>query len=72
MKKIRVSLIATIIILILIGLTNMTYAASTMDLNITDTRPFTNSKFTITVGGAGIQKDASVFKVLRRNGGAFV
>lgn len=72
MKKIRVSLIATVIILILIGLTNMTYAASTMDLNITDTRPFTNSKFTITVGEAGIQKDATVFKILRKNGGAFV
>lgn len=72
MKKVKVSLIATIIILILIGLTNMAYAAATMDLNITDTRPYTNSKFTITVGGSGIQKDASVFKVFRKNGAAFV
>lgn len=72
MKKIRVSLIAVSIILMLMLLTNMVYAANTMDLNITDTRPYTNSKFTVTIGEDGIQKDAVVFKVLRKDGGRFV
>lgn len=75
MKKIRASLITISVILILLFLTNMVYAADTMVLNITDVRPpntVPNSKFTITVGGSGIDKDAIVFKVLRKDAGAFV
>ena len=65
MNKLKVSVIAVIIILMLMALTNIAYAVESMDLNIVDERPYTNSSFTVTVGGQGTQKDARVFKVLK-------
>ena len=65
MNKLKVSLIAVTIICILMFLTNMVYATESMELNIVDERPYTNSSFTVTVGGDGTQKDARVFKVFK-------
>ena len=65
MKRLKISLITTSIILILLILSNIAYATDTMNLNIVDERPYTNSSFTATVGGQGTQKDARVFKVLK-------
>lgn len=71
MKKLKVSLITVMIIFVSILCTNMVYAANTMNLNITENRPYTNSKYTVTIGGQGTHKDASIFKVLRKDGGTF-
>jgi len=68
MKRLKVSLIAAIIVFISMLLTNMVYAVNTMKLNIKENRPYTNSKYTVTIGGQGTHKEATVFKILRKDG----
>ena len=68
MKRLKVSLIAAISVFISMLFTNMVYAVNTMKLNIKENRPYTNSKYTVTIGGQGTHKEATVFKVLRKDG----
>ena len=64
MKKIKLSIsIILIILLTLIG--GVTYAANTMDLNITDVRPYTNKTYTVTTPNGNIH---TVFKIGKRDG----
>ncbi len=67
MKKSRISLITAFILLILTVLVNASYAATgdKMNMNITDVRPYTNSRFTIVIGEGGTQTDAKIFKIFK-------
>ena len=48
MKKSKLSLILIFILLAIAIFGNKVYAANTMNLNITDIRPYTNKKYTVT------------------------
>ena len=47
MKKSKLSLILVFILLAIAIFGNKVYAANTMNLNITDIRPYTNKKYTV-------------------------
>ena len=68
-RMLKVSIILMFVIAILAILNNGTYAASTMDLNITDIRPYTSSKYTVTAQDATVQP---VVKIIKNNGTTYV
>ncbi len=64
MNKIKLC-ISIILIILLIALGGVTYAANTMDLNITDKRPYTQKTYTVTTPNGN---EHTVFKIGKRAG----
>lgn len=69
MKKSKLSLILVFILLAIAIFGNKVYAANTMNLNITDIRPYTNKKYTVTTPNANVH---TVFKIIKNNGTNYV
>ena len=69
MKRFKVLLFVVIVFILSILLENQIYAADTMDLNITDKRPYTEKKYTVqTQNGT----EHTVFKIVKKDGGTYV
>lgn len=69
MKKSKLSLILIFILIAVALFGNKAYAANTMNLNITDSRPYTNKKYTVTTPNANVH---TVFKIIKNNGVNYV
>lgn len=65
MKSIKILLITFFVFLIVFIAGNGVYAANTMNLNITDIRPYTNKKYTVTTPNGNVH---TIFKIGERNG----
>jgi len=65
MKKLKLLLITIFVIVISIILGSQSYAANTMDLNITNIRPYTRSVYTVITPNANIH---TIFKIIKNNG----
>ena len=68
MKKVKVLLILIFVFIVTAILGSEIYAANTMDLNITDIRPYTSKKYTVTTPNGNIH---TIFKIMKRNGAGY-
>jgi len=65
MRKLKLLLITIFVIGISIIFGGQTYAANTMELNITNIRPYTNSEYTVITPNANVH---TIFKIMKSNG----
>lgn len=68
MRKLKVLLIIMFMLILTVILGNEIYAANTMDLNITDVRPYTSKKYTVTTPNGNVH---TIFKIMKKNGTSY-
>ena len=69
MKKFKLLLTLLFMFVVTLMLNNETFATNTMNLNITDERPYTSKKYTVTTPNGN---DHTVFKIIKNNGTSYV
>lgn len=69
MKRLKTLLIVLFVLVLSVILGNEIYAVNTMDLNITDKRPYTNKVYTVLTPNNNIH---TVFKILKNNGTSYI
>ena len=69
MKKLKLLLTLVFIFVVTLLLGNEIFATNTMNLNITDQRPYTSKKYTVTTPNGNVH---TVFKIIKNNGTNYV
>lgn len=69
MKKSKVLLIFVFVLMVLAILSGRAYATNTMNLNITNIRPYTSKEYTVTTPNGNVH---TIFKIIKNNGTTYV
>jgi len=69
MRKLKLLLITIFVFALSIMLGSEIYATNTMNLNIKDIRPYTNSKYTVLTTNGNVH---TIFKIMKNNGTGYV